>query len=268
MNHELDKATYASKLRSIKTMDKIKFHNYLVDLLNIRSDHKVLDLGCGHGNTLMYISEKLGNEGKAVGIDLDQNLLLVAEKLLRENIANGRLDLMMGDISKGLPFEKNTFDSIVCHNVLECIPDKTKLINNSFDVLKKGGIMVVSHSDFDSQIFNSSFPELSRRLVHHYSDTTQEWMAVSDGAIGRRLRGIFSKTKFTTYTPLTYTMTNYRFGPREYGYRIAQDIIKIAKRSDNFSREELKVWFNDLKEKDRNSEYYYSSMINLIVAKK
>lgn len=266
MNSKLNQKTYNSKLRSIKTRDKILFHKYLVGLLNIQSNHKILDLGCGHGNTLMYITEKLGMEGKAVGVDLDESLLAVAERLLSKKIKKNLLELIVGDISKRLKFKKDYFDGIICHNVLECIPDKVAFINNAYDILKKGGAMILSHSDWDTQIYNSSSPELSRRLVHNYADTTQEWMEVSDGTIGRRLNGIFKKTKFTTYTSKIYVMANYRFGPREYGYRIAQDIVRVAKQSGNFSQKEIKSWIDDLKEKSRNSEYYYSSNINLIVA--
>lgn len=268
MNHKLDETVYNSKLRSIKTRDKILFHNYLVDLLNIQSDHKILDIGCGHGNSLMYITEKLGKEGKAVGIDLDECLLAVAERLLNEKIKKGSLELVAGDVSKQLPFKKDYFDGIICHNVLECIPSKITFINNCYDILKKGGTLVLSHSDWDTQVYNSSFPELSRKLVHNYADTTQEWMEVSDGAIGRKLNGLMQKTRFSTHTSKIYVMTNYQFKPREYGYRIAQDIIKIAKRSGNFSPQEIKKWVNDLKEKSNNSEYYYSSNINLAVATK
>ena len=63
-------------------------------------------------------------------------------------------------------------------------------------------------------------------------------------------------------------MVNDKFSQKDYGYRIAQDIIKIAKESGNFTNKELKMWASDLKEKHKNSDYYYSSNINLIIATK
>lgn len=268
MKYKLDESVWKSKIKSVKTRDKVLFHKYLVDLATIESDHKVLDLGCGHGNTLLYIAEELSPEGKAIGVDVDESLLAVAEKLLISKIREGTVELVTGDLSAPLPFTKNSFDRIICHNVLECITDKISFINRCYDLLKKGGIIVMSHSDWDSQIYNSSYPELSRRLTHNYSDTTQEWMNDSDGTMGRKLGGIFKKTKFKKFLPKVYTMVNDKFSQKDYGYRIAQDIIKIAKESGNFTNKELKMWASDLKEKHKNSDYYYSSNINLIIATK
>lgn len=268
MKYKLDEEVYKSKLKSIKTHDKVLFHKYLVDLLNLKNNYKVLDLGCGHGNTLLYISEKLNQGGKVIGVDVDESLLAVAEKLLQTKINDGIVELVVGDLSKPLPFKKNSFDRIVCHNVLECITDKVKFINYGYDLLKKGGVMVMSHSDWDSQIYNSSYIELSRKILHNYSDTTQEWMKESDGTIGRKLGGIFKKTKFIKFLPKTFTMVNDKFKQEDYGYRIAQDIISVSKKSGKFTNKEIKMWVDDLKNKDKNLDYYYSSNINLIIATK
>lgn len=267
MKYQLNNEVYKSKLRSTKIEDKIKFHHYLVDTLGIHKNHKVLDLGCGHGHTLMYIAERLSS-GKVVGADIDEELLAVAEKILSKRNLIDKVELIQTDISKALSFQKNSFDRIVSHNVLECIPDKVKFINNCYNLLKKDGILIISHSDFDTHIYNSSHNELTRRLIHNYSDTTQDWMETSDGMIGRKLNGIFKHTKFKKFTPLVYVMSNYKFHPLQYGYRIAQDIIKVAKESKRFTKKEIDSWVKDLETKDKNSEYFFSGNINLIVAKK
>jgi ubiquinone/menaquinone biosynthesis C-methylase UbiE len=268
MKYEFNKEIYKLKLKTLGTRDKVLFHKHLVDLLEIKSNHKILDLGCGYGNTLLYIAEKLNKEGRAIGVDIDESSLAVAEKILHTKISDGVIKLIKKDLSKPLPFKASFFDRIVCHNVLECIADNVAFINRGYGLLKKGGIMIVSHNDWDSQIYNSSYVELSRKLIHHYADTTQEWMRHSDGTIGRKLRGIFARTKFTHFSAETYTVVNDRFGERDYGYRIAQDIIKVAKGSGQFTSKELKMWLADLKEKDRHSDYYYSGNINLIIATK
>lgn len=267
MKYKLNKEVYKSKLRSTKIEDKIKFHHYLVDILDVHNDHKALDLGCGHGHTLMYIAENL-LQGEVIGVDIDEKVLAVAEKILSQKNLLDKVELIQGDLSKDLPFEKNSFDRIVSHNVLECIPDKIKFINNCYTLLKKDGILVISHSDFDTHVYNSSYDELTRNLVHNYSDTKQDWMETSDGMIGRRLNGIFKHTKFKRFTPLVYVMSNYKFQPLQYGFRIAQDIIKIARESNKFSDKEIEKWVNDLEMKDKNSEYFFSGNINLVIAKK
>jgi ubiquinone/menaquinone biosynthesis C-methylase UbiE len=239
-----------------------------VDLLEIKKSDKVLDLGCGHGHTLLYITQKLGKNGQAIGLDVGERLLAVAERVMKDEISNGKLELIKSNASKELPFPNGSFNKIVCHNVIECIPDKINFINECFRILKKNGILVMSHNDFDTQIYNSSFPDLSRKLVHNYCDTEQEWMETSDGMIGRKLSGIFHKTKFKNTEVKTYMVNNTKFNQFEYGYSSAYNIIDIAKKLKKFKPAELNKWLEDLKKKDKSGDYFYSINIYLIVAKK
>lgn len=268
MQFKLDKKTYQNKLKSFKDKDSIKFHQYITDLLEIKKSDKVLDLGCGHGHTLLYITQKLGKTGKVIGLDVGERLLAVAEKVLKNEVSEGKLELIKSDASKKLPFPDKSFNKIVCHNVIECIPNKINFINECHRILKKDGILVMSHNDFETQTYNSSYPDLSRKLVHTYCDTEQEWMETSDGMIGRKLYGIFHKTKFKKMEALTYVTTNTNFKPLEYGYSSAHNITDIAAKSKKFKSTELNKWLEDLKKKDKSGEYFYSINIYIIVARK
>ncbi len=268
MQFTLDEKVYKNKLRSYKIKDKIKFHQYLADLLEIKKTDKVLDLGCGHGQTLLYVAHKLGKNGKIIGLDNDDKLLAVAEKVLKNEILEGKAELTKSDISKNLPFLNNSLNKIVCHNVIECIPNKTYFVDECFRILKKSGILIISHTDFDTQIYNSSFPNLSRSLVHNYCDTQQQWMETCDGMIGRKLFSILNKNKFKNVELKVYVMSDTSYKPLEYGYRIAQDIVDIARKSKKFSTTELNAWLEDLKEKNKKGEFFYSSNTYIAIAQK
>lgn len=268
MADKSDKDVLKQKTRSFKIKDKIKFHHHLTELLELQKNQRVLDLGCGHGHTLIYIAEALAGTGKVIGVDIDEKALSIAREVLRNEIRLGPVELQSYDLSKKLPFPKASFDRMVSHNVLECIPDKIGFLNNCYDVLKKDGLLVMAHSDWDTQLYNSSFPTLTRKLVHNYADTTQDWMVLSDGAIGRKLLEIFHKTKFSKYSSEVYVMSNTRYVPLEYGYRIAQDIVNIARKSGSFDEKELTQWINDLKRRHKESAYFYSSIINIVIARK
>lgn len=43
---------------------------------------KVLDLGCAPGSWLKYISERVGDNGKAIGVDLDELKILLARNMV------------------------------------------------------------------------------------------------------------------------------------------------------------------------------------------
>jgi ubiquinone/menaquinone biosynthesis C-methylase UbiE len=267
MKFKLNKAVYNKKIETFRNEDSISFHQYLTEPLKLKPGDRMLDLGCGQGQTLVHILKKLKN-GKAYGFDLSENLLAVAEKYLSKYIVNGKLELIKGNATEKLPFKDKFFDKIVCHNVLECIPDKVSFVNECFRMLKKDGTLVLSHSDFDTIVFNSSLLTLNRKLIHTYTDTTQGWMEISDGLIGRKLAGIFHKTKFKNFEPDTYCMTNVEFNPRKYGFGVAKSIADIGLKLGRFKKIEIKKWLADLKKLNRKKEYFFSININMIVAKK
>ena len=57
-------------------------------------------------------------------------------------------------------------------------------------MLVPGGYFLLSHSDYDTLVFNAPDLELTRRLVHAFADTQEGWMDRADGTIGRKLRAI------------------------------------------------------------------------------
>lgn len=268
MEFSVDEKTYRSKLASLSNTDLVQLHNHLVKLLEIKQSDQVLDLGCGHGNTLISLSKQLGKSGTVTGLDVEERLLAVAERVLQEEITEGKVKLIKSDASKKFPFPDNSFDKIVCHNVVECIPDKISFVNECHRVLKNNGLLVLSHNDFDTQVYNSSFPELTRKLVHHYCDTKQEWMETSDGMIGRKLWGVMQKSPFVNRTAKTYVTTNTEFAPKKYGYTLAHNIIEVAKQSNKFTPSELREWIEDLVTKHAKKEYFYSINMYVIVATK
>ena len=57
-------------------------------------------------------------------------------------------------------------------------------------MLAPGGHFLLGHNDLDTIVFSSSELDLTRRLVHAFADTQEEWMDAADGTIGRKLPAI------------------------------------------------------------------------------
>ena len=67
---------------------------------------KLLDVGCGTGELLLMLSEKLENPG-LYGIDISKNMLMIAEKKL-----GGKALLKISDV-ESLPFKDKSFSSVI-----------------------------------------------------------------------------------------------------------------------------------------------------------
>jgi ubiquinone/menaquinone biosynthesis C-methylase UbiE len=106
---------------------------------------RVLDLGCGEGRHV--ISAYLEQEVDAVGVDLCLDDLLTTREKFDEfagEIAAGRSFGLSSANALALPFADNSFDKVICSEVLEHIPDYRAALREVDRVLKPGGLFCAS----------------------------------------------------------------------------------------------------------------------------
>lgn len=106
---------------------------------------KVLDLGCGEGRHV--ISAYVEADVTAIGVDLCLDDLQTAQSRFADFEGDGQTEkafgLANGDAMQ-LPFADNTFDKIICSEVLEHIPDYRAVLKEIERVLKPGGLFCAS----------------------------------------------------------------------------------------------------------------------------
>jgi 2-polyprenyl-3-methyl-5-hydroxy-6-metoxy-1,4-benzoquinol methylase len=101
----------------------------LLELLNIKSNERILDAGCGPGTYSLKIKE-LG--GKPYGIDISENMI----KEIRNNGINGGV----ADIQDYK--SKVKFDKILVGSSMEFVSDVEDTLKNLKNNLKKNGVLV------------------------------------------------------------------------------------------------------------------------------
>lgn len=115
-------------------IDKIRSEKIIGSL----SGKKVLDAGCGRGN-LSYLAHENGFDVTA--IDLSKSSLKDSSFLF--DWAGCDISLVEASLTD-LPFEENEFDSVICSDVLEHVPDAKKAMSEIRRVLKPGGRLVLT----------------------------------------------------------------------------------------------------------------------------
>jgi SAM-dependent methyltransferase len=114
--------------------------------LDLKPGTFVLDAGCGAGR---HLSEAFRLKGvHVVGIDLNRDDALKAHntiKIMRHEgeDGGGSAQIFVSDITR-LPFAGESFDIVICSEVLEHIPDHGQAAREIIRVLKPGKSLVVS----------------------------------------------------------------------------------------------------------------------------
>jgi SAM-dependent methyltransferase len=98
-----------------------------------------LDFGCGGGGLTYRIADVCD---RVIGIDLeDEKITFARDQASRLNKSNVEFVCYSGG---DLPFEDNTFDSIVCIDVVEHLPTPERFFAEFQRVLKPGGRLLLS----------------------------------------------------------------------------------------------------------------------------
>ncbi len=113
-----------------------------VALASIREGDTVLDLGSGAGIDCFLAAKKVGKNGKVIGVDMTPEMIDRA----RENAKKGDFDnveFRLGEI-ENLPVADNSIDLMISNCVINLSPDKKRVFDEAFRVLKPGGSIMVS----------------------------------------------------------------------------------------------------------------------------
>ncbi|MHA1632720.1 MAG: class I SAM-dependent methyltransferase [Candidatus Freyarchaeota archaeon] len=97
---------------------------------------RALDVGCGVGGVCSALA-KLSNH--MVGVEINEVLLPLAKLNVENSLhESSSVDFVLAS-GLNLPFRENSFDLVLCNDVLEHVSDKEKLIKEIFSVLRKDG---------------------------------------------------------------------------------------------------------------------------------
>lgn len=111
-------------------------------IANISEGETVLDLGSGAGFDCFLASKKVGDKGLVIGVDMTPEMLSGA----RNNAINNgykNIDFRLGEI-ENLPVANDIVDIIISNCVINLSPNKQRVYDEAYRVLKTGGRLSIS----------------------------------------------------------------------------------------------------------------------------
>lgn len=128
----------------------------------IRRGDTVIDLGSGAGNDCFVARHETGPEGKVIGIDFTEAMINKA-RVNAEKLGYNNVEFRFGDI-EDMPVNDQVADVVVSNCVLNLVPDKDKVIQEIYRVLKPGG-----HFSISDIVLVGELPEALRKDAEMYA---------------------------------------------------------------------------------------------------
>lgn len=169
--YKISKFTYIEELANLtKTYMQV-----LKKVLNsLKSDAKILEIGCGNGFLLNYLYQN--GYTSVFGVEPSKDAVNKASEKIKVNIKV--------DVFKKNLFKVNSFDFIFFFQTFDHVHNPNEFLKEAFRILKPGGYILSFNHDiesFQAKLFKSRSPIIDIEHTYLYSPKTMKQIFEKNG---------------------------------------------------------------------------------------
>jgi ubiquinone/menaquinone biosynthesis C-methylase UbiE len=161
----------------------------LLDQVGLAAGASCLDAGCGPGEAMRLIAQRVGPSGRVIGIDVDASLGAQALRMLHD-AGHRQCRFAAHDITAKDPIPGAPFDLVYARLLLFHLPQRLTVLQRLWDAVAPDGHLLIQ--DYDLRSIGAlptldSIEELRRVLIEAFT------AAGCDVQIGPRLPELFTQ---------------------------------------------------------------------------
>ena len=235
---------YLDTVSALETIQRIKQRTY--DLLQVREDDYLLDVGCGAGDDVQALAQRVGGTGRVVGVDCSETMVAEARKRVRG--MNLPVELRVGDAQQ-LEFTANTFDGCRAERVFVHLSHPERALAEMDRVARPGARIVVYDADWETLVVDVPDRTITRRLLNLHCDSSgSRW-------IGRQLRGLFLAAGLVEVGVLAETLIFTDYTQANAVFKLEETAAQ-AQAVGVVSSAEASRWLNDLEQAHQAGRFF------------
>lgn len=213
---DADEATaYLDTVTGLEAIQEYKTRSHR--LLHPKQGDCILDAGCGAGDDVRTLADRVAPDGKIIGIDKSKSLIEEARERAGEM---DTLEFRVGDILQ-LPFEDGTFNACRADRVLQHLKDPEGALAEMRRVTRPDGRIAVDDPDWETCIVTA--PDADPEVTEAVTDG--KWADAVNPTTGRHLYLLARDVGLTDIEidPTTIVLTD---------FEVANEVLYLEERLD------------------------------------
>jgi ubiquinone/menaquinone biosynthesis C-methylase UbiE len=143
--------------------------------MSVKTDDRIIEIGSGTGKLIYQMARNIDN-GLIEGVDFSSEMVSVARKRNRNNIAKGKVKIVEGDFDN-IPYKKETYSKACSVNTLYFWPSPEYTTKKIADILIPDGMLILAFED----IGQLKQRNLNQDVFNLYSEDEVENLLINAG---------------------------------------------------------------------------------------
>jgi SAM-dependent methyltransferase len=131
----------------------------LLDETGLVPGARCLDAGCGPGETMRLLADRVGVSGEVLGIDVD-GALAEATRFALHAEGYEQCDVVVHDVTEDVPLPRAPFDLVYARLLLFHLPERVTVLRRLWDAVAPGGHLLVQDYDVRGVTVLPALPSL------------------------------------------------------------------------------------------------------------